>query len=405
MSTAEQVQRRRGNATQVAAFTGAQGELAVDTTNNRVVVQDGSTAGGFAAAKLAEAVTTIKATDGAVVSQSAGSGGVTALVGGPGGHVNRFRNATMDVWQRGTSGTVTTSGGYTADGWIVVPTGASVPWAQSSGRLLTKNALQVTGASSVTDVIIKQRIESLMAAAFCSQVVTVQAQVFNGTGGSITPTLTVKRPTAADNYASTTTDVSAVALQACPNSVWTLVAYTFTANASSFNGLEVSFDFGNNFASGAKTLQLAELDIRVTPGATAGAQNSNPPPPELRPAAIEMLHCQRYYWRWNAGSANTGLCMFQALGATSAWGTIANFLTTMRAAPTVGNSGAANFSLRFTTGTACNALDFTGTTSQTLKTDNGWTCATNIGGTPTNGACIFVFANSSSAWIDASAEL
>jgi len=54
MTTAVQVQYRRGTATQVAAFTGAQGELIVDTTNNRVVVQDGATAGGFPAAKLTD---------------------------------------------------------------------------------------------------------------------------------------------------------------------------------------------------------------------------------------------------------------------------------------------------------------------------------------------------------------
>jgi hypothetical protein len=49
MTTAVQVQYRRGTASQVAAFTGAQGEMVVDTTNNRVVVQDGSTAGGWPA--------------------------------------------------------------------------------------------------------------------------------------------------------------------------------------------------------------------------------------------------------------------------------------------------------------------------------------------------------------------
>ncbi len=57
MTTAVQVQYRRGTATQVASFTGAQGELIVDTTDNRIVVQDGSTAGGWAAAKLAEVIT------------------------------------------------------------------------------------------------------------------------------------------------------------------------------------------------------------------------------------------------------------------------------------------------------------------------------------------------------------
>jgi hypothetical protein len=53
----EQLQLRRGAASQVAAFTGAQGELVVDTTNNRAVVNDGATAGGWPAAKLAEVIT------------------------------------------------------------------------------------------------------------------------------------------------------------------------------------------------------------------------------------------------------------------------------------------------------------------------------------------------------------
>jgi hypothetical protein len=52
----EQLQLRRGTATQVASFVGAQGETVVDTTNNRLVVSDGSTVGGFAAAKLSEVV-------------------------------------------------------------------------------------------------------------------------------------------------------------------------------------------------------------------------------------------------------------------------------------------------------------------------------------------------------------
>ena len=53
----EQLQLRRGTSAQVAAFTGAQGEVVMDTTNNRLVINDGSTAGGWAAAKLSEVVT------------------------------------------------------------------------------------------------------------------------------------------------------------------------------------------------------------------------------------------------------------------------------------------------------------------------------------------------------------
>lgn len=50
----ETLQLRRGTAAQVAAFIGAQGEVVVDTTSNRLVLQDGATAGGFPAAKLSE---------------------------------------------------------------------------------------------------------------------------------------------------------------------------------------------------------------------------------------------------------------------------------------------------------------------------------------------------------------
>ena len=49
-----QVKRRREAATFLAGYVGAQGELLVDTTNNRVQVHDGATPGGWAAAKLAD---------------------------------------------------------------------------------------------------------------------------------------------------------------------------------------------------------------------------------------------------------------------------------------------------------------------------------------------------------------
>jgi hypothetical protein len=300
MTTAVQVQYRRGTASQVASFAGAQGEMVIDTTNNRVVVQDGATSGGWPAAKLSEVVPsvngltgaiTIAATDGNAMTAS----GSTITLGGPGGMVNKFRNGTMDVWQRGTGPiAVTTSGGYAADGWIVLPAGASVAVAQAGGRLLTKNSLQVTGATSVTDVVVKQRIESLISAAFCSQTVTVQAQVYNNTGGPITPLLTVKHAGSQDVWTSPVTDVNAVSVQPCANGGWTQVGYTFSASASSYNGLEIAFDFGNNFGANTKTLQITECDIRVTPGAGTGL-NANSAPPELRPVPGELAFCQRYY--------------------------------------------------------------------------------------------------------------
>jgi hypothetical protein len=53
----EQLQLRRGTANQVGAFTGAAGEVVADTTNNRLVLNDGVTVGGAPHAKLAETIT------------------------------------------------------------------------------------------------------------------------------------------------------------------------------------------------------------------------------------------------------------------------------------------------------------------------------------------------------------
>jgi len=69
MATA--IQRRRGTAVQHSTFTGLVGEITIDTTNNTVVVHDGSTAGGHRLAKYSEIT-------------SLGDGDITAVVAGAG---------------------------------------------------------------------------------------------------------------------------------------------------------------------------------------------------------------------------------------------------------------------------------------------------------------------------------
>ena len=49
---ATQVQFRRGTTSQTGSFTGAAGEVTVDTDKDTVVIHDGSQAGGFAVANL-----------------------------------------------------------------------------------------------------------------------------------------------------------------------------------------------------------------------------------------------------------------------------------------------------------------------------------------------------------------
>ena len=58
--TATQRQLRRGTAAQMATFTGAVGEVVVDTTNNRLVVHDGVTAGGWPMGGVASVQRSVK---------------------------------------------------------------------------------------------------------------------------------------------------------------------------------------------------------------------------------------------------------------------------------------------------------------------------------------------------------
>jgi len=70
-----QVKLRRGTATEHNTFTGAEGEVTVDTTNDTLRVHDGSTAGGVRLAKLSE----VSGGTGTVTSVGSGTG----LTGGP----------------------------------------------------------------------------------------------------------------------------------------------------------------------------------------------------------------------------------------------------------------------------------------------------------------------------------
>jgi len=235
--------------------------------------------------------------------------------------LNKFRNASLDIWQRGASGTVTAGApSYTADGWIAGCTGANIAWSRQSGRLFSAYSLRLTGAASVTDVFVRQRIESFLCCPLAGLPVMVQGRVYNNTGGSITPTITVKRAGATDDWASPTVDVNAVSLQPCADGAWTQVSYVFTANAGAGVGLEVTLGFGNNFGAGTKYVQICEMDIGV--GNLLRL-------PDLRGAAYEAMDARRYL-RTVVGDAvyyGTGYCT----SATGAY--FPSFGVPMRAAP------------------------------------------------------------------------
>lgn len=79
MSTA--IQLRRGTTTQHNTFTGAVGEITVDTTKDTVVVHDGATAGGFPLLKESAIGTSVQAYDADLTTLGAGGAGARSFLG------------------------------------------------------------------------------------------------------------------------------------------------------------------------------------------------------------------------------------------------------------------------------------------------------------------------------------
>jgi len=319
-------QRFRGKATLSNAITGA--TLAVDTATAATIYKDG-TAGALIALAIGDIATGVdaefyvidtthiqllnplgeykaQATLGTASQQVANMNAV--MLSQFGGFQNGFRNGTMDIWQRGTSGTVATGNvAYTADGWAVGATGATVNWAQvtnSAGSINDTFRLQLTGNTSMTATFVRQTIESYIAQKYAGNQVTVTGTIQNSTGATITPTLTISHAGSLDNWGAPVTDVSAVNLVACPNNAFTPFSYTFACNASSYLGLRAQIDFGAALNANTKSVAVLDLDIRVTPGVASGLQSWALTTEKL-PYPIQLAFNQRYLFT-NRQAVNGG---------------------------------------------------------------------------------------------------
>lgn len=175
---AKQLQLRKGTATEHNTFTGANGEVTVDTTNKTLRVHDGTTAGGtrlatltgglVPATQLPDATTSVK---GAVVLNDTLTSTSTtqALTAAQGKALNDQAFGVGQTWQRFTSGrvantTYTNSTGKPLEVIIVVNGGAS-----TSGNLLQINGVNVA----------EFNIHSSMTAPFCFTVPAGQTYRIN----------------------------------------------------------------------------------------------------------------------------------------------------------------------------------------------------------------------------------
>lgn len=220
----------------------------------------------------------------------------------PGGFLNVLRNNSLTAYFHGCSilsgaCTITTAGGWCAEGVFVIPTGASVTCQQVAAPVLGApyHSMKITGAAGVTDVQVRFVVDSLQHNLFAGRVVTFQMQWVNGTGGTVTTTLAGKYANGGqDNWTPTAIDLAATNLQACTSTSDCIEAYSFTTTSGANNGYEFVADLGNNFSATGKTATIIDFDARVTPGVATGL-NANPPPFEMRDPASDIAWNQRFF--------------------------------------------------------------------------------------------------------------
>ena len=120
---ATQVQFRRGTTSQNNAFTGAQGELTIDTDVYTIRIHDGTTAGGKVVPTLTATQTLTNKTLGSGSTWNGnaiglGYGGTGAALTGVAGAIVYSSGSAFGLSLAGTSGQVLTSGGTSGPTWV-----------------------------------------------------------------------------------------------------------------------------------------------------------------------------------------------------------------------------------------------------------------------------------------------
>jgi hypothetical protein len=145
-----QVQFRRGTTAQNNSFTGAAGELSINTSNSTIRVHDGSTAGGSELATVASTSDATNLTTGTLNSARLPTSGVAAATYG---NATNIPSITVDALGRITSASNVAISATVANtnitGLITSGQIASVANTQITGTL-TSAQLQNTGVTATT---------------------------------------------------------------------------------------------------------------------------------------------------------------------------------------------------------------------------------------------------------------
>lgn len=351
-----QIQYRRGTTANHTTFTGAVGEMTIDTDKKVVVVHDGTTAGGNP--QMRQDCSNMPA--GSITPARLANAGAEL------GIHNRIINGAMVIDQRNSGASYTVPGtavGYCLDRWNAQSAQASKFSVQQNAGAVTPpagftNYLGVTSLSSYTSIAadyfdLTQTIEGYSIADLSwgtasAKSVTLQFWAYSSLTGTFSGSLT--------NNAGTYSYIFNYSIPVA--NTWTYISVTILGPTVGVwvtnNGMGVSvriIDLGSGSTYKTSTVgswvagningSTGSVSIVGTSGATfyvTGVQlekGSTATPFEFRPYGVELALCQRYYWRLSHPFVSSNFSAY----ATGAYMTdVISFPSEMRISPTISSN-------------------------------------------------------------------
>lgn len=174
---------------------------------------------------------------------------------------NRLINGAFNIWQRGTSITVTGSPSYTADRWLMAGAGVnlSVVSQSASGRSYLR--FSTGGLSGSTYAWAKQRIESINTLGFNESGFTFSIWVRSNANRQLI--LNVTRPSSKDNYTSEVNVATLTFSHPASSSVWRQYSIAVPPGAVTDDiGVSVSVEFPNGLGSN-EVIDLSQAQVEL----------------------------------------------------------------------------------------------------------------------------------------------
>jgi len=302
---------------------------------------------------------------------------------------NYIINGGMDIWARGATGLATSTGTYTADRFVLGSSSTTVtrdtdvpvsPYFQYSMKMVG------TGTNSII-----QKIESANSVLLAGQTITISFYA-KRTSGAGALSLNLYYPSAVDNFTTVTQIGSAVVLSASPTSSWVRYQTSVAIGTNITAGLMMLID-----NTGASTTFITGVQIEIGSIATQFTRAAGN-------IQGELAACQRYFAALPSGSASDNYATFaNGYTVSSTKGAfVVNLPVPMRIYPTMTYSAGNTFATH--TGTS------TVTAGTAIATDRSspntiWCSLTVASGLTAGNALLLIGNNTTSAKIEASAEL